>query len=109
MDVNQLLNLAEEVVEDTAKDLDSHLVALFSPPEEQESDSEGIKVLPRVPPREVLRLLQSTKLGEMQSDNCNADYISWIDRYEKVVQKRHIDSLQQAGIQGYFTLGGPSR
>lgn len=108
MDVNQLLNLAEEEVVDTIEDLDDHLVTLFSPPEEQESDTEGIEVLPKVPPRDVLRLLQSIKLGEMQSDDCNADYISWIERYERVIQKRHIDSLQQAGITGYFTSGSPS-
>lgn len=62
---------------------------------EQESDNEGIEPVPQVPPREVLRLLQTIKLGEMQSDDCNADYISCIERYEQVVQKRHILSEEE--------------
>jgi hypothetical protein len=39
----------------------------------------------------------------MQSDNCNADYIRWIERYEKVVKQRHLEGLKQAGIQSLFT------
>ncbi|KAM0721559.1 hypothetical protein Q7P37_002484 [Cladosporium fusiforme] len=103
MDVNQLLTLAEEAVVDGPENIDAHLATLFSPPDEQESDTEGIEPVPQVLPREVLRLLQFIKLGEMQSDDCNADYINWIERYEQVVQKRHIRTLTQAGSQVYFT------
>jgi hypothetical protein len=38
----------------------------------------------------------------MQADDCNADYIRWIERYEKVVKRRHIASLKQGGIGAFF-------
>jgi hypothetical protein len=60
--------------------------------DEQESDSEEVEVLPQVSPREVLRLLQFIKLGEMQSDDCNPDHLRWLHRYEDVVKQRHLDS-----------------
>jgi hypothetical protein len=103
MDVNALLNLPEEEVVDDFDSLDEHLIAMFSTVEEQESDSEGIVTdLPVVKPQEVINLLQSIKLGEMQADDCNADYIRWIERYEKVVKRRHIASLKQGGIRAFF-------
>lgn len=86
MDVTSLLNLPKEQVVDSPKDLDYHIVALCSPVDEQESDEEAVEILPQVPLQQVLRLLQSIKIGEMQSDNCNTDYISWLERYEKVVR-----------------------
>jgi hypothetical protein len=103
MDVNALLNLPEEEVVDDSNSLDEHLIAMFSTVEEQESDSEEIVTdLPVVKPQEVINLLQSIKLGEMQADDCNADYIRWIERYEKVVKRRHIASLKQGGIRAFF-------
>ena len=108
MDINSLLNLPEEVVVDTADDLDNHIIDLCSPVDEQESDDEAVEVLPQVPPQQVLRLLQSIKLGEMQSSNCNADYIRWLERYEKVVKQRHLEGLQQANIQSFFGAAGTS-
>jgi hypothetical protein len=47
-------------------------------------------------------LSQSIKIGEMQADDCNADYIVWIKRYEKVIERMHIEGLKQAGIQAIF-------
>jgi hypothetical protein len=108
MDVNSLLNLPEEVVVDTADDLDNHIIDLCSPVDERESDDEAVEVLPQVLPQQVLRLLQSIKLGEMQSSNCNADYIRWLERYEKVVKQRHLEGLQQANIQSFFGAAGTS-
>jgi hypothetical protein len=102
MDVNALLNIPEEQVNDNCEDLEDHLVALYSPVEEEESDDEDVEVLPTIRPHEVLRLLQGIKIGEMQADDCNADYISWIERYERVVQRRQIDALKQAPIQSFF-------
>ena len=102
MDMTALLNLPEEIVKDGPEDLDHQIIALCSPVNEQKSDNEAVEVLPRVPPQQVLRLLQSIKLGEMQSDNCNADYISWIERYEKVVRQRYLERLKQANIQSFF-------
>jgi len=39
----------------------------------------------------------------MQSDNYNADYISWIERYEKVVKQRHLKGFRQANIESFFS------
>jgi hypothetical protein len=58
--------------------------------------------LPVVKPQEVINLLQSIKLGEMQADDYNADHIRWIERYEKVVKRRHIASLKQVGIGAFL-------
>ena len=103
MDVSTLLNLPEEEVVDSPEDVDNHIIALCSPVDEQESNDKAVEIMPQVPPNQVLRLLQSIKLGEMQSDNYNADYISWIERYEKVVKQRHLKGLRQANIESFFS------
>lgn len=36
----------------------------------------------------------------MQSEGCEAENLRWMDAYEKVVHRRHITSLKQAGIAG---------
>ena len=94
MDISSLLNLPEEEVKDTSKDFDNHIIALCSSVDEQESDDEAVEVLPQIPPWRVLCLLQSVKLGEMQSDDCNTEYIRWVERYEKVVKQRHLHGLK---------------
>lgn len=48
MNVKQLLNLPEEQVVDSPKDLDNHLIELFSPIEDEESDTEILKPLPQM-------------------------------------------------------------
>jgi hypothetical protein len=57
MDVNALLNVPKEQVNDDYEDLEDHLIALYSPIKEQESDNEEVEVLPTIRPYEVLRLL----------------------------------------------------
>ena len=47
-------------------------------------------------------MLQAMKLAEMQAEDCDAESIKWLDRYEKVVYRRHLESLSQAG---YLTRG----
>ena len=98
MDVRSLLDMPEEVVSDNLENLDDHIIDLCSPTDEQESGDEAVEQLPRVSSQQVLQLLQRMKLCEMQSDNCNADYIRWMERYENVVKQRHTNSLEQADI-----------
>ena len=107
MDVNQLINPTEEEIVDPKGDVEEMLVMLHAP-EEPESDDEE-EQLPIVTPKEVLQLLQSIKLGEIQSDDCNAESIKWLERYEKVVYRRHLNNLSQAGIMGYLITGDEAR
>jgi hypothetical protein len=65
MDVSILLNLPKEEVVDSPEDVDNHIIALCSPVDEQESDDKAVEIMPQVPPNQVLRLLQSIKLGEI--------------------------------------------
>jgi hypothetical protein len=46
MDVSTLLNLPEEEVVDSPKDVDNHIIALCSPMDEQESDDEAVEIMP---------------------------------------------------------------
>jgi hypothetical protein len=73
MDVNQLVNPTEEGVVDPEGDVEEMLVMLHAP-EEPESDNEE-EQLPIMTPKQVLQLLQSIKLSEIQSDDCNAESI----------------------------------
>lgn len=102
MNVEQLLNLPEEQVVDSPEDLDNHLVELFSPVEDEESDTEILEPLPQMTPEHCIQLLEGLKLGEMQSDDCNAEFIRWMNAYEKVIRKRRIGALKQVGIGRYF-------
>lgn len=54
---------------------------------------------------QVLQLLESVKLGEIQSDDCSPESIRWIERYKRVIRERHLRSLKQTGIRSYFTIG----
>jgi len=56
-----------------------------------------------VTPKQMLQLLQDLKLGETQSDDCSAESIRWLERYEKIVKERHLKGLKQAGIRTYFS------
>jgi hypothetical protein len=107
MDVNQLINPTEEEVVDPEGDVEEMLVMLHAP-EEPESDNEE-EQLPIMTPKQVLQLLQSIKLSEIQSDDCNAESIKWLERYEKVVCRRHLDNPSQAGIMGYLITGEQAR
>jgi hypothetical protein len=102
MSMDQLLNMPEEQVEDGIEDLNDHLISLYSTTQEDESDDEGVQVLPKVQPQQVLNLLQTLKLGELQSDGFNASFISWFERYEQVVRKRHLRSLLRTDIESFF-------
>jgi hypothetical protein len=108
IDVNQLINPVDEEVIDPGGEVEEMLVTLHSP-EGPESDTEQPEELPIVTPQHVLQLLQGVKLGEIQVDDCNAESIRWLDRYEKVVQTRHQKGLKQAGIRTYFTVGEEAR
>jgi hypothetical protein len=54
MSMDQLLNMPEEQVEDGIGDLNDHLISLYSTTREDESDDEGVQVLPKVQPQQVL-------------------------------------------------------
>jgi hypothetical protein len=107
MDINQLINPPDEQVIDADNEIDEELLALHCPVavEEPESDTEVLEELPIVTPKQVLELLQSIKLGEIQSDDCNAESIRWLERYEKIIKERHLKGLKQAGIRSYFNTG----
>jgi hypothetical protein len=109
MDISQLLNPPEEEVADPQEDIEEMLIALHTPVDEQESDSEDVEQLPIISPQQVLEHLQSIKLGEIQADDCNPESIKWIERYEKVIRSRHQRGLKQAGIRSYLTAGAEAR
>ena len=104
MEINQLIDPPDEAVIDPDNEIDEELLALHCPVEEPESDCEEIiEELPVVTPKQMLQLLQDLKLGETQSDDCSAESIRWLERYEKIVKERHLKGLKQAGIRTYFS------
>ena len=54
MDINQLLQPQEEDVVDSTDDIERAIIDEISPLQEQESDTEGVEILPRVTPSEAL-------------------------------------------------------
>ena len=46
MDVSILLNLPEEEVVDSPKDVDNHIIALYSPIDKQESNDKAVEIMP---------------------------------------------------------------
>ena len=103
MNIYQIVNALEEEVGDTAEDIDQAIIDEFSPPQEQESDNEGVKILPRVLPSEALQLLQRLRLHEEQAEDCNTSFIDWLDRHERTVNARRFRGLQQRQLSDYFT------
>lgn len=105
MDVNQLLNLPEEQVVDSDEDLDNHLIAVYSPVNEEESDEEDVEVLPQVTTEEINTALQTLQLGEMQSHGYDPSFLRWFERYKRVIFNRRIEGLKQLSIEGYLITG----
>lgn len=102
MDIHAIIDPPDEVVEDSHEASFEAIAQQFDPVVEEESDDEGMEQIPRVTPFEAVQLLRRLRLHEEQSTDSSGDWLKGLDQYEKVIQKRHQDSLQQGRIDRYF-------
>ena len=102
MDIDQLLQPKEEDVVDTTEDIERAIIDELSPPQEQESDTEGVETLPRVTPSEAIQLLRRLRLHEEQSDDCNNSFIQQLERQERAIQARRGEGLKQRRLDDWW-------
>jgi hypothetical protein len=108
MEISQVINPPDEEVVDAPDEVDDMLLALhcFNEQQQESDPEEPEEQLPIITPKQMLQHLEGLKLGEIQSDDCNAESLRWLERYTKIVRERHLKGLKQAGIMNYFTTGG---
>ena len=102
MDIDQLLQPKEEDVMETTEDIERAIIDELSPPQEQESDTEGVETLPRVTPLEAIQLLRRLRLHEEQSDDCNNSFIQQLERQERAIQARRGEGLKQRRLDDWW-------
>ncbi|KAI6854140.1 hypothetical protein KC338_g9359 [Hortaea werneckii] len=102
MDLSTLIEPADEAIYDKSEDLMDQIVEQYQPTPLEEPVDEYVEELPRVPASEALILLQRLRLHEEQSKDCNMDRIRDLERYERVLDRRLKDSLQQKTIDSWF-------
>lgn len=102
MDIQAIINPPEEAVEDSLEGSFEAIAQQFELLVEEESDDEVVEQLPRVTPFDSVQLLRRLRFHEEQSTDCNGDWLKGLDSYEKLVQKRYHESLQQRRIDSYF-------
>ncbi|KAI7340379.1 hypothetical protein KC315_g724 [Hortaea werneckii] len=104
MDIHTLINPPEEVVEDSPEDSTEAIAEQFEPllQQEDEAEDELVEQLERVTAHEAVKLLSRLRLHEEQSTDCDGDWLKGLDQYEKVLQKRYQESLQQGRLDRYF-------
>lgn len=103
MGIDNLIEPIGEDVLDTSDDIHQQIVQDWSPAQEEEASEEANdEALPRVTPFQALLLLQDLRLHEEQSTDCNNDWITALERQEKVVRARYSVGQQQSYINNYF-------
>lgn len=66
-----------------------------------ETDEEDVDV-PKVSQLEAMQALQKVRLYEEQHENGDGEWISRINRHERVMRARGFQGLKQASIRGFF-------
>lgn len=103
MDIHSIINPPEEAVEDSEEASFEAIAQQFEPQAEEaaDDDDEVVEQLPKVTPLEAVQLLRRLRLHEEQSTDSTGDWLKGLDQYEKVLQKRYRDFLQQGQIDRY--------
>ena len=66
-----------------------------------ETDGEDVFIT-KVSYAEALQALQKVRLVEEQHENCDSEWISRINRHERVMRARGLQRLKQASIKAFF-------
>ncbi|KAI7203008.1 hypothetical protein KC316_g1675 [Hortaea werneckii] len=103
MYLSTLIEPSDEVVYDKSEDLMDQIVEQYQPTPAEEPVDEYIEELPRVLPSEALVLLQRLRLHEEQSKDSNINWIKDLERYERVLNRRAKEALQQRTLDSWFT------
>ncbi|KAF1347493.1 hypothetical protein BDV97DRAFT_355320 [Delphinella strobiligena] len=101
INIQSFLNSIEEQVKESNDELDQSIIAQFGPQREYESDEE-LEVIPRIPSKVAIQLLEQLQLYEEQQDDGDIGLLQQLYRHRSVLYNRYIKSLQQRSITAYF-------
>lgn len=107
MSLQQILLPTDEVIEDSSEDLVEQIAQQYEPVQEVDSEPEELEVLPRIRADQALKLLQQLRLHEEQADDCNTQWISSLDSYERILQRRQFEGLQQGTLVNWLATRDP--
>lgn len=102
MSLAQIMNPADEIIEDNAAETAEQIASQFDAVEECDSEEEGVEELPLVTAMQALQFVDGLRLHEEQSNDCNNDWIRSLYRYEKVLQGRVSQRRQQQPLEAFF-------
>ena len=101
MDVQSFLYPAEEAVFDDPEDLDEHIIALFEPASD-DSDTGEVEFIPKVPTSEALEAIKKLRIYVGRQEEANLTLLWELNRQERVISGRKIESSKQQDIRGFF-------
>ena len=104
MDIRTFLNPIEEIVQDTPENIESQVLAQYTPDAEIEEDSEEeLEILPKVSTEEAIAAIQNARLYEEQQAEGNPAFIYELEKHEHVIWRRKLDLQRQGDIRSYFS------
>ena len=102
MDIQTFLNPIEEIVQDTLENIESQVLAQYTPEIEDDSEEE-LEILLKVSIEEAVAAIQKACLYEEQQAEGNPAFIYELETHECVKWCRKLDLQRQGDIRSYFS------
>lgn len=102
MAIGQCLNPIREEVDDESDEIIEGIAKAYSAGDRTHETDEKDVFIPKVSYAEALQALQKVWLYEEQHINGYSEWISRINRHERVMRARGFQGLKQASIKAFF-------
>ena len=102
MRIQNFLNPADEVVDDTDEDPINSITKVYDRQERVEETDEEVEEIPKIQTPEALKALQYLRLYEEQQEDGDSEVIKRLSRYEREIKERVTKALVQSSIESYY-------
>lgn len=102
MAIGQFLNPQEENVDDGEEVIVDEIAKAYSIGDRNHETDEEDVIVPKVRYSEAMQALQKLRLYEEQNDNGHSEWISRINRHERVMRARGFQGWKQSSIRGFL-------
>nr|KMM72253.1 centromere binding protein Cbh2 [Coccidioides posadasii RMSCC 3488] len=103
MKIENFLNPAEEVVEDSSEDLERRIIEQLEPEEpEDEEETINMEADPQISTTEALDIVKRLRLYEEQQDKGDTEVIQRLNHYERRLEARRLENQQRQDMTAYF-------
>ncbi|KMP06097.1 hypothetical protein CIRG_05778 [Coccidioides immitis RMSCC 2394] len=102
MKIENFLNSAEEVVEDSSEDLERHIIEQLEPEDEKEKETINLEADLQISTTEALDMVKRLGLYEEWQDKGDTELIQQLNHYERRLGARRLENQQHQDIRTYF-------